>query len=295
MIEFQKELKELQTELKIKGFSNRTIKTYIFQNQKFLEFVNNPKYESEFQKTLLSKGSKRTPEDITMADIRAYLAFLTSDKALSPNSVNLAISALKFLYNKILEKDLFSKVEYQKTPKKLPVVLTKDEIGHMIDLTKNKKHKLLLELLYSTGMRVNEAVNLRIRDILYDEKKAFVKYGKGQRERFVPLSNRLIKHLKSYIKRRKKGSIYVFCSRNGPLTTRQAQRIVKIAAKRAGIQKKVFCHAFRSSFATHLLATGHDIRAIQELLGHQFLDTTQKYTKVMPDQFRKIRNPLDSL
>ena len=285
--------KELETELKLRGFSNQTIKTYIFQNQKFMDFVNSEKTDAEYQKSLKSIGSNRTPQDITNKDLRAYLAFLLGDKGLSPASVNLAISALKFFYEEVLEKGIFKKIKHQKSEKKLPVVLTKDEIKRMIDLTKNKKHKLLIELLYCSGVRVSEAVNMRVKDIHIDEKEAFVKYGKGKKERFVKLSNAFLKHLKSYLKKNK-GS-YLFSYRQKPLTTRQAQRIVKNSALRANITKKVFCHALRSSFATHLLDSGTDIRAIQELLGHSNLDTTERYTKVSKKWLMEIKSPHDSL
>jgi len=288
--------KELETELKIKGFSNQTIKTYIYQNQKFFDFVNSSTHKAEYQKSLISKGHKRTPQDITNADLRAYLAYLMSDKGLSPASASLAVSALKFFYLEVLDRsqDLFKKVKNPKPEKRLPVVLTKDEIRRMLELTKNKKHRLLIELLYSTGLRVNETVNIRLNDIHLDEKTAFVKYGKGKKERFVKLSNTFINHYKTYIKK-KKDRTHLFTYKGKPLSTRQAQRIVKQAAKRANITKKVFCHALRSSFATHLLDAGTDIRVIQELLGHSSLDTTQKYTKVSKKLILDVKSPLDKL
>lgn len=292
MIQFSK-LKELETELKIRGFTNQTIKTYLYHNQKFLNFVNSPEYYSEYQKTLVSKGSKRTPQDITNKDLKAYLAFLRSDKGLSNASTNLAISALKYFYFTILKKNIFDEIEHPPKRKKLPVVLTKDEIKQMIDLTKNKKHKLLIELLYCSGVRVSEAVNLRVKDVHIDEKEAFIKYGKGEKERFVKLSNAFLKHLQSYLK--KHSGTYIFTYRKKPITPRQAQRIVKNAAKRANITKKVFCHALRSSFATHLLDSGTDIRVIQELLGHEHLETTQIYTKVSKKHLIDVKSPHDTL
>ncbi len=290
MIKF---FKELETELKLRGFSNQTIKTYIFQNQKFMDFLNSSKTNAEYQKSLISKGSKRTPQDITNKDLRAYLAFLLSDRGLSPASVNLAISAIRFFHIEVLENDIFKGIKHPKPEKKLPVVLTKDEIRRMLEVTKNKKHRLLIELLYSTGLRVSEAVNIRVKDLNLDEKIAFVKYGKGKKERFVKLSNRFITHLISYTKK-KKGQ-YLFNYKGKPLTTRQAQRIVKKAALKAEITKKVFCHALRSTFATHLLDSGVDIRLIQELLGHSNLATTERYTKVSKERLMEVKSPLDKL
>jgi integrase/recombinase XerD len=287
--------KELETELKLRGFSNKTIETYMLQNKRFIDFLNSSKTHAEYQKSLISRGDKRTPQDVQNSDLKAYLAFLLADKGLSPASVNLVISALKFFYVEVLNKPIFTNIKHPKPEKKLPVVLTKEEIKLMLDLTKNKRHKLLIELLYSTGLRVSEAVNIRIQDLQFDEKTAFVKYGKGKKERFVKLSNRFIVHAKSYLKRRKSQSQYLFSSRKGSLTTRQAERIVKNAALRANIQKKVFCHALRSTFATHMLDSGIDIRLIQELLGHANLATTQRYTKVSKARLLEVKSPLDKL
>jgi len=287
--------KDLETELKLRGFSNKTISTYILQNNMFLNFLNSSKVSPEYQKSLLSKGSERSPQDITNADLRAYIAYSRGDKGLSPASINLALSALKFYYAEVLKKDIFKGQKPLKPEKKLPVVLTKDEIRSMLELTKNKRHKLLIELLYSTGLRVSEAVSIRVKDLQLEEKTAFVKYGKGQKERFVKLSTRFIVHARSYLKKRKKKSEYFFDSRGSNLTARQAERIVKNAATRAGIQKKVYCHALRSSFATHLLDAGNDIRVIQELLGHSNLATTQRYTSVSKERILEVKSPLDRL
>jgi integrase/recombinase XerD len=287
--------KELETELKLRGFSNQTIKSYIYHNQHFFNFVCNAKTKAEYQKSLVSKGFKRTPQDITNADLKAFLAFLLSDRAYSHSSVNLAISAIKFYYQDVLNRDILKGIKHQKREKKLPVVLTKAEIKRMLEATKNRKHYLLIALLYSTGLRVSEAVNMRINDLQLEEKQAFVKYGKGKKERFVKLSNRFIASLKSYLKKRKNRDIYLFSYKGKPLSTRQAQRIVKKAAKEAGIVKKVFCHALRSSYATHQLDAGLDIRIIQELLGHADLSTTQMYTKVSKKRLMDVKSPLDSL
>ncbi|MBW2989217.1 tyrosine-type recombinase/integrase [Candidatus Woesearchaeota archaeon] len=287
-------LKDLETELKIRGFSRQTIKTYLYQNQRFLDFVNSSKTHAEYQKSLKSIGSKRTPQDITSRDLKAYIAYLLSDKGMSHAAVNLVISSLRFFYESVLEKGIFTGIKPVRKEEKLPVVLTKDEIRSMISSAKNRKHRLLIELLYSTGLRVSEAVNIRIRDINLVEKLLFVKFGKGKKERFVTLSNRLIPHLKSYLKK-KKGQTFLFEYKKSPLSARQAQRIVKDAAIRSNITKKVFCHALRSSFATHLLDSGTDIRTIQKLLGHSDLSTTQIYTKVSLERLKAVKSPLDTL
>jgi integrase/recombinase XerD len=272
-------LKNLETELKIRGFSQKTLSAYIFHNQKFLDFI------------------KKKPEEITGDDIKSYIAYLMSDKSYKPSSVNLALCCLKFYYEKILEKDIFKKIDTPKPEKKIPTVLTKNEIKQMIQITKNKKHKLLIEFLYSSGLRVSEAVNMKIDELNFDEKIGTVRSGKGKKDRLIILSSNLVDHLKKYIEKKKDANPYVFPakSEDKPITIRQAQKIIKKAAFKAGIKKRVFCHALRSSFATHLLESGTDIRIIQELLGHANLQTTQRYTKVSTEQLKKVKSPLDNL
>lgn len=306
---------KLKTELELRGFSQKTISAYIFHNQKFLEFIRSQK-SANFQTSLAEGGNKRQPENITQADIKAYLAYLISEKKQSPSSVNLALCALKFFYEEVLEKDIFKKISTLKQEKKIPTVLTKEEIFSMINTIKNKKHKLLVELMYSSGLRVSEAVALKIENINLDERIAKIIAGKGKKERLVILSRNLSKHMKKYLEmsetrsvsehaqeaklsdKRKFQSQYIFPTQKNKqehLSIRQAQKIVNKAAKKAGIKKRVFCHALRSSFATHLLEAGTDIRLIQELLGHSSISTTQIYTKVSTEQLKKIESPLDSL
>ena len=149
--------------------------------------------------------------------------------------------------------------------------------------------------MYSSGLRVSECVSLKIDDLDLSEKMGKIRHGKGNKERYIILSESLIQHLSVYLSTKKDSSTYIFSINNRPITIRQAQKVVKRAAKKAGIKKRVFCHALRSSFATHLLEAGTDIRVIQELLGHSNLATTQIYTKVSTQQLKKVKSPLDSL
>lgn len=276
-------LQKLETELKIRGFSDKTIKSYIFHNQKFLDFA------------------KKSPEQIEEDDVKRYLGYLISDKKQKPSSINLTLSTLRFFYGRVLEKDLFRKVSSVKSEKKIPMVLSKDEIKIILQAAENKKHKMLIELMYSSGLRVSEAVSIKFEDLDLTQKMAKVQSGKGKKDRIVILSSSLAAHIESYQKRMaKKGisSVFLFPSQKNMshhISIRQAQKAIKIIAKKAGIEKRVFCHAFRSSFATHLLEDGVDIRYIQALLGHSSIATTQIYTKVSTEQLKKIRSPLDKL
>lgn len=270
-------LDKLETELKIRGFTARTVDSYTYNVKKFLEFLKND------PKTAIENDAKR------------YIAHLMSDKKYMPSSVNLAISSLKFFYKEILQNSAFNAVKAPKPEKKLPTVLTKEEIRKMLSVIENPKHRLLIEFLYSAGLRVSECVSLRVDDLDLNEKMGKIKHGKGNKERYIILSDNLILHLNEYIKNKKDITSYIFSVKNHPITARQAQKVVKEAAKKAGIKKRVFCHALRSSFATHLLEAGTDIRVIQELLGHSNLSTTQIYTKVSTQQLKKVKSPLDSL
>jgi len=272
-----KVIEKLKTELRLRGFSSRTVAAYVFHNQKFLEHV------------------KKNAESIQEDDVKAYIGYLISDKKQRPSSVNLAICALRFMYEKVMEKNLFAKIQAPKSEKKIPTVLSKDEIKKMLETTKRFKHKLLIEMLYSSGLRVSEAMNLKVDDLDIEEKMGIVRGGKGMKDRHIILSEQLCEHLSGYLAQRNNDSEYVFSVKNRGMSVRQAQRIVNESAKGAGIKKRVFCHALRSSFATHLLEDGVDIRVIQELLGHANIATTELYTKVSREQLKNVRSPLDNM
>lgn len=267
---------KLKTELKLRGFTDKTISTYVFQNQKFLDFT----------------GKK--PENIVEDDVKNYIASLMS-KEHKPASVNLALSSLKFFYSEIMKKDLFKDIKPPKAEKKIPTVLTKEEVKNLINAAINPKHKLLIELMYSSGLRVSEAVSIKIDDLELDEKMGTIRSGKGKKDRHIILSENLVEHIKDYLSKRSDENPHLFNVKDRHIGTRQAQKIITGTASRAGIKKRVFCHALRSSFATHLLDSGVDIRVIQELLGHSNLSTTERYTKVSREKLKQVKSPLDDI
>ena len=269
-------LEKLATELKIRGFSAKTISAYISNNKNFLDYIG------------------KDAKDVNIDEVKNYMAHLM-DKGLKPASVSLAMSAIRFLHDEMMSKGLFAKIKLPKLEKKLPTVLSKEEIRKLLDITKNPKHKLLISFLYSSGLRVSEAVSIKIDDLDLNERMGIVRAGKGKKDRNIILSESLVNDLKSYLGKRKDDNPHVFDIKDRHISIRQAQRIVSDAAKKSGIKKRVFCHALRSSFATHLLESGTDIRIIQELLGHSDLSTTQRYTKVSREQLRKVKSPMDDL
>ncbi len=270
-------LEKLENELKLRGFSQKTVDTYLIHNKRFLEFI------------------KKEPSEISQDDVKAYLANLMSDKKQKPSSVSLALSALKFMYKTLMKKDIFSDIKTPKQEKKIPTVLTKEEVKRLLNSVENKKHRLLIEFMYSSGLRVSECISIKLDDLDLEDKTGTIRSGKGKKDRHIILSNTLIEHLKGYLAGRDNNNLYIFNVKDRHIGVRQAQKIVNKAAKKADIKKRVFCHALRSSFATHLLEEGTDIRVIQELLGHSNLATTERYTKISKEQLKKIKSPLDSL
>ncbi len=265
-------LGKLHTELKLRGFSPLTVRNYSFFVDKFLKSNNKP------------------VEELNQEDVRTYLASMFEDK--SKNTIMLAAAALKFFFTEILKKEV-GDIKMPKKDKKLPEVLTKEEVSKLLKSAETRKSRLILSLLYSSGLRVSELVNLRPQDINFGENIGWVRSGKGSKDRMFTVSPGLANELKEYLKK-KDGAKYLF-SHEEPLTTRNIQKIVKNLRNRADIQKKVTPHTLRHSFATHLLESGTDIRMIQALLGHSSLNTTQLYTHISTDQIKKITNPLDSL
>jgi integrase/recombinase XerD len=268
-------METLETEMKLRGFSPRTVKMYMFYNRKFLEFI------------------KKTPEQVTEEDIKTYIAKKMAEDNISPKSIVLIKSALKFFYDEILKRNIVT-LKTPKTSRKLPTVLTRDEVKRLFDVVDNQKHRLIMMFLYSSGLRLSELINLKVSDLELTEGIGWVRGGKGGKDRMFILSNKLIDELKNFVKD-KKESDYIFSGRNGIMSDRNVQKIVSYAAKKAGLNKKVSPHTLRHSFATHLLESGENIRKIQLLLGHSQLNTTQIYTHVSTEELKKIKNPLDNL
>lgn len=264
---------KLRQEMKLMGFSQKTIKSYLYYITEVLKFAN--------------KG----PKNITGDDVRNYLEILADNKK-SSSTLNTAYSALKFYFERILRRRFFINIPRAKKDKKLPEVLNKDEIKKIFSAVGNVKHKLLLGLIYSSGLRVSEAVNAKAGDLDFSNKTMIVRQGKGAKDRMTILSEKIAGVLERYA-RNKKMDDYVFESeRGGKLTERTAQKVFSEALKKSGIQKNASCHSLRHSFATHLLEAGTDIRYIQELLGHAKLETTQVYTKVTNSAIKNIKSPL---
>ena len=269
---------KLETELKLRGFSENTINMYKIHIKNFLN------------------GCDKTPDKISEDDIKKYVSTKIVDEKLSPRTIASMIAALRFFFHEVVGNPVVN-IKPPKQEKKLPVVLTKDEVIRLINASENLKHRLIVELLYSSGLRVSECLNLKVEDIDMEARVGMVRGGKGKKDRVFILSERVVHDLKNYIKLMGLGHRdHIFVGKNNSkMSPRAVQKIISNLARKAGIKKKVTPHTLRHSFATHLLEQGVDIRKIQELLGHANLSTTQIYTKVSTEELRKIRSPLDAI
>lgn len=269
-------LEKLQVELKISKNSNYTLRNYINANESFLDFT------------------KKSPDKITEDDIKLFLAEKLSDRAAT--STILFLSAIKYAYLNILKIDPTVSIKRPKREKKIPTVLTKDEVKSLLNSCETKKSKLMLSLLYATGLRVSEITNLKTFDMVFEEKIGYARQAKGRKDRIFNIPEFLTKDLQKQVKKQKElNQMYLFSGPKGSLSSRNLQKIVQKTSKRAGIKKEVHPHTLRHSFATHLLENGTDIRMIQELLGHADLSTTQIYTHISKEELKKIPSPLDNL
>jgi integrase/recombinase XerD len=266
--------KKIYSELKIQGKSELTIRNYVFYNLDLLNYIKKP-FES-----------------VTQDDVKEYLAYLLSERKNDPASVALARSALAFFYDEIQKKNIIIGIKTPKKQRKIPDILTKEDIILLLEKTSDSRTKLLIEFMYSSGLRVSECAHLRWEDIPKGQKIGLLKKGKGGKDRLFILSDQLIKDLNTYQIQSKGPFIF---GDDIPLSTRTIQRDVKLAAKAAGITKDVHPHILRHSFATHLLEAGTDIRVIQELLAHSNLATTQVYTHISTKMLKKVKSPLDGL
>jgi len=234
--------------------------------------------------------------NISVEDINNYLLDLIRKQKISPSQQNQRINAIKFYYEKVLGKEkYYFKIERAKISNPLPNVLSTNEIKRMIDNTKNVKHKCIISILYSAGLRRSELVNLKLTDILSGQMQIKVRNSKGNKDRYVGLSKHLLQQLRNYLHIYKPKEWLIEGQKGGKYSSESILKVVKASAKKAGITRNVTPHMLRHSFATHHLESGTDLRYIQEFLGHNSSKTTEVYTHVAKTDFSKFKNPLDEL
>jgi site-specific recombinase XerD len=263
---------KIKNDLRLRHYSPRTIESYLGCLEGYCGYV---------------KVVTNVP-DINL--IRQYL-LEKLDKGLSAQTVNVYLQAIKYFYREIAKSSVNIDIKFAKTASKLPIVLSRDEIHSMVDLTRNPKHRLMLALGYAAGLRVSEVVNLRVLDVSSDELTLHIKGAKGNKDRITIIPGILVGDIQDVLNGRNMND-FVFASEQGKkLTERTAQKVFGQALFRANIQKDASFHSLRHSFATHLLENGVDMRYVQELLGHANIRTTQVYTKVTNPMLKNIVSP----
>ncbi len=272
------DLKIMRNELRIQGYSSQTIKAYLGHLKRFMIF--NPNYNQYDEKIC-----------------KTYILQYKDNYQCSHSQINQLIASIKFWYIKVIGLPEFEfKIANAKKEKKLPSVLSKEEVQDILINVANLKHKALLMIIYSAGLRVGEALRLKPSDIDSKRGLIYIKQAKGRKDRVTLLSEKALTCLREYYQVYKPDEWLFPGKESGKhLTVRSAQNIFERAYKKAKINKKPTLHWLRHSFATHLLESGVDLRYIQNLLGHESPKTTQIYTHVSRSEIQKIRNPLDEL
>jgi site-specific recombinase XerD len=272
-----KALLETEKKLVLKAYSPNTIKTYKSELMFFL------KYFESFRLEELSKEQ-----------IESYVHYMIEKYKISESKQNTAINAIKFYYEQVLGMPReYYDIQRPKRAKSLPNVLSEEEVYKLINSPKNLKHKAVLYMLYSAGLRVSELLNLRISDIRTDEAYIFVKGAKGKKDRRTVLSETLLKLLRKYYVK-EKPAYWLFEGRSGgKYSAKSVQAVYRKAQQASGANPWSTPHTLRHSFATHLLESGENLRNIQIMLGHESSKTTEIYTHVISVSNKKMKNPLD--
>jgi integrase/recombinase XerD len=274
--------KMMLEELQRRNYSDRTIRYY-------LRFVE--RFAQHFGKS---------PDKLGLDHLRSYQAYLLKERKLSPGSVENHICALRFFFVRTLGRHEFRQfIPFPKVPKKLPKILSLEEVARLIEASNGLFQRTLLMVLYGTGMRRAEVARLKVDHIDSQRMVIHVVDGKGHKDRDLPLSPALLETLRVYW-RWLKPRTYLFPSRNyrdheQPISDKTVWRVCTTAAKQAGIRKKVAPHLIRHSWGTHLLEAGTDLRTIQLLLGHEDLETTAQYLHLSQRHLHQIANPIEEL
>lgn len=275
----QQALAKFYQSLIISNYSKQTINSYMSALKIFFKYI-----------------SKNKLSQVSNDDIQNYMQFCREDRKYSNSALRQSIAAIKYFYVHILKENMPEalNIKIRKT-NKLPIVLSRNEVIRLLKMTNNLKHKSILMMIYSAGMRLGELLNLKVSDIDSNRMKIHIQQAKGNKDRYVFLSPKMLDLLKTYFNEYKPKE-YLFEGQKGnQYSAKSVQSVMKNALKKSGIRKQATVHTLRHSFATHLLEDGTDIRYIQQLLGHKKLETTQIYTHITSSALDKIKSPLDSL
>ena len=264
------------------NYSDYTIKNYCLHITKFFEYLD---------------SNKISYNNLTKDDIIDYLKYLDSQKYAN-RTISIILSSLRSFYDflmesKVIETNIFNLVSNPKLEKKLPNFLSYEQIRAILDSIPNDdilniRNKLIIELLYATGIRVSELVNLKVSDIIFSERKIRI-FGKGKKERIVYYGDYASIAIDNYLNTRNSNNEYLILNKDGnKISVRGIEKIIDKMAITASVNCNVTPHTFRHTFATHLLNEGADIKSVQELLGHSSLNTTEVYTHITSDYLKEV-------
>ncbi|WP_394347002.1 site-specific tyrosine recombinase/integron integrase [Winogradskyella tangerina] len=262
--------------LELKRYANNTVKSYVSCFERFINFYPD-----------------KSINELDELDVRQFLKWLVRNNW-SNSYINQSKNSIKFYYEVVLGMpNRFYQIERPKKERKLPTVLSKSEVRELINVTRNIKHKCILSLLYSAGLRRSEVLNLKPKDI--DSKRMLIKVNdaKGNKDRFTLLAKSTLTDLRTYYKLYRPQTYLFEGQKKEKYSPTSIARIITSAVRKTSIKKHVTAHTFRHSFATHLLENGTDLRHIQMLLGHSSTKTTEIYTHVASNTFNSITNPID--
>ncbi len=261
-------------EMRLRNFSVKTMKVYLFYNQDFLRWV------------------QKRSQDVVEADIRRYLLeYICNGR--SSSTVNLAHNALLFYYNTVMKRRFYS-LPFQKREQKVRVVPSRNEIEKLIGVMCNVKHKLVISMLYATGVRCSELIAIRVSDIDFERRLLLVRQGKGKKDRYTILSHSVLGLVREYLNIRvRKGSLYLFDTASGHISSATVEKVVANAVSSCGLMKNITPHCLRHAFATHHMRAGTQIEYIQKMLGHKDIRTTQIYERIDTLDLEGLRSPQD--
>lgn len=266
-------------DMQIRNLAATTQKTYVHEVARFARHFG------------------KSPELLGAEEIREYQIYQLRERGLSPASLVKIVAALRFLYGQTLKKPgTVEAIRSPKVAKKLPTVLSRQEVASCLAAANRLKHRALLMFFYGCGLRLSETIHLRVEDIDSQQMMVRVNHGKGDRQRVVPLPQSLLGVLRQYWQEtRPTGWLFPGGIAGRPLTPKAVTDVCQRVRRNAGLKKRFYPHCLRHSFATHLLEDGADLRVIQTLLGHRQLSTTAIYTHVSTRRLREAQSPLDAL
>ena len=274
--------KRMLEELQRRNYSSETIRAYLFAVKDFAAYF------------------KKRPDQLGQEHLRQYQLHLLNDRKLTVETIVGRVAALRFFFVRVLRRR-YCEIDlvYPKRPERLPVILSEEEVVRLIESASTSYHRVILMTLYGTGLRREELCRLKVTDVDSQRMVIHVRQGKGNRDRDLPLSPRLLEVLRAYWKWRKPKT-YLFPShyasrQDKPISSHTVWNAVSAAARRAGIRKKVSPHLLRHSWATHLLERGTDLKTIQVLLGHVDLEATTIYLHLSQHHLQAVHNPIDTL